>query len=75
MMLEQAVLEQWMAGAPVPGVGFSLYEPVVIMAGPLAGRLGAVVALISLAPEPVYTVEIDGGRRDVHVPEADLAEA
>lgn len=75
MTLDQALLEQWMAGAQVAGVGFGLYEPVVITAGPLAGSLGAVVALLSLTPGPLYTVEIGGGRRDVHVLEADLAEA
>jgi hypothetical protein len=75
MTLDQALLEQWMAGVRVPGVGFGLYEPVVIMAGPLAGSLGAVVALVSLTPGPLYTVEIGGGRSDVHVLEADLAEA
>ena len=48
---------------------------VVIARGPWAGTSGAVVALVSLIPGPLYTVEIGGGRRDVHVPEADLAEA
>jgi hypothetical protein len=75
MTLDQLVLEQWMAGDHVPGVGFSLYEPVVITRGPLAGTLGAVVALISLSPGPLYTVEVGGGRGDVHVLENDLAEA
>jgi hypothetical protein len=75
MSLDQAVLEHWMAGDQVPGVGFGLYEPVVITAGPLTGTLGAVVALVSLTPGPVYTVEIGGGRGDIHVLEAELAEA
>ena len=75
MTLDQALHEQWMAGAQVAGVGFGLHEPVVITAGPLAGSLGAVVALLSLTPGPLYTVGIGGGRRDVHVFEADLAEA
>lgn len=75
MTLDQAFLEQWMAGAGVAGVGFGLYEPVVITAGPLAGTLGAVVALVALTPGPLYTIEIGGGRSDVHVLEADLAAA
>ncbi len=75
MTLNQLILEQWMAGDEVPGVGFNLYEPVVITGGPLAGALGAVVALISLSPGPLYTVEVGGGRGDVHVLETDLAEA
>lgn len=75
MTLDQAVLEHWMAGDQVPGVGFGLYEPVVITAGPLVGTLGAVVALVALTPGPLYTVEIGGGRGDVHVPQANLAGA
>ncbi len=75
MTEDQEVLEHWMAGQRVPGVGFAFNEPVVITAGPLAGTLGAVVALVSLVPGPLYTVEIDSGRRDIHVLESDLAEA
>jgi hypothetical protein len=73
--LDQAVLEHWMAGDQVPGVGFGLNEPVVITAGPLSGSLGAVVALVSLTPGPLYTVEIGGGRGNVHVLESDLGGA
>lgn len=75
MTLDQAILEHWMAGDHVSGVGFGLYEPVVITAGPLTGTLGAIVALIALFPDPLYTVEIGGGRGDVHVPQADLTAA
>ena len=75
MTLNSAVLGHWMAGDQVPGVGFDLYEPVVITAGPWTGTLGAVVALVSLTPDLLYTAEIGGGRGDVHVLEADKAEA
>jgi hypothetical protein len=75
MTLDQAVLEHWMPGDQVPGVGFGSCDPVVITAGPLSGTLGAVVVLVSLTPGPLYTVEIGGGRSDVHVVDADLAEA
>jgi len=75
MTLDQAILEHWMAGDEVAGVGFSLSEPVVITAGPLVGTLGAIVALVALFPDTVYTVEIGGGRGDVHVLQADLTAA
>ena len=75
MTLDQALLEHWMAGDQVPGVGFGLYEPVVITAGPFVGTLGAIVALVALIPDPLYTVEIGGGRGDVHVLQADLEAA
>jgi hypothetical protein len=73
--LDQAILEQWMTGGQVAGVGFALYEPVVLTVGPLAGSLGAVVALVSLTPEPVYTVEVGGGRGVIHLREAELLSA
>jgi hypothetical protein len=49
--------------------------PLAATPSPWAGTLGAVVALVSLSFGPLYTVEIGGGRGDVHVLEADLAEA
>lgn len=59
----------------VPWVGFALNEPVVIRAGPMAGRLGTVVSLIALQPEPVYTIELEKGRAGLHLPESALAGA
>ena len=64
-----------MAGEPGVGVRFALNEPVVIQAGPLAGTLGVVVSLVGLDPEPVYTVELGVGTRDVHVLESALDSA
>jgi hypothetical protein len=72
MILDQDVLERWMAGAPVPGVGLAFCEPVVIREGPFAGCLGTVISLIALEAEPVYTVELGAGRGDVHLPESAL---
>jgi hypothetical protein len=67
--------QSWKAGDQVLGVGFGLYEPVVITAGPWTGTLGAVLGPVSLSSGPLYTVEIGSERGDVHVLEADLAEA
>ena len=64
-----------MAGGEVPGVQFALNEPVVVIAGAHAGSLGAIVSLVTLDPEPVYTVELSSGRGDVHLPESALAPA
>lgn len=75
MMLDQALIEHWMAGDEVAGVKFGLYEPVVIATGPLRGTVGVVVALVAVDPAPVYTVETAGGRGNVHVAQAGLAEA
>ena len=75
MMLDQTILERWMAGAAVPGVRLALNEPVVITAGPLTGTLATVVSLVSLEPEPVYTVELRPGRAGVHLPDSALSGA
>jgi len=75
MKLDQGLLEHWMAGGEVPGVGLALNEPVVIPAGPLMGSVGAVVSLLSLEPEPVYSVEVGGGRGNAQVPASALEEA
>jgi len=75
MMLDQGVLEHWMAGDTVAGVGFALNEPVVITTGPFAGGLGTVVSLVSLEPESVYTVDLGSGRGNVHLAESSLAAA
>ena len=75
MVLDQSTLERWMSGAAVPRVGFALNEPVVITSGPHAGTLGTVVSLVSLRPEPVYTIELGPGRGDLHLPESALAGA
>lgn len=75
MMLDQGVLEHWMAGETIVGVGFTLHEPVLITAGPFAGSVGVIVSLVALEPESVYTVDLGSGRGDLHLPESSLAAA
>jgi hypothetical protein len=74
-MLDRTLLEDWMAGRPHALTRFGLNEPVVVVAGALSGRLGVVVALVALEPEPVYTVMLGAGSRDVHLPESALGAA
>jgi hypothetical protein len=75
MILDQDILERWMAGQTVAKIGFAFYEPVVVTEGPFSGSIGTVVSLVALEPEPVYTVELDRGRGDVHLAESALAAA
>jgi hypothetical protein len=75
MLLDQELLEHWMSGDAIAGVEFGLSQPVVIQSGPGASHVGTIVALVSLDPEPVYTVEVGPGHRDVHLPQSALAAA
>lgn len=47
----------WFSQQPVPGAAFRLNDPVAVVAGEHAGRVGAVISLERLEPEPVYLVE------------------
>ena len=60
-------MECWLAGGRLPAVRFACNEPVLVLAGPLAGRLATVVALVALEPEPVYTVRLGAGTGDLHL--------
>jgi hypothetical protein len=60
-------VECWLAGGRLPAVRFACNEPVLVLAGPLAGRLATVVALVALEPEPVYTVRLGAGTGDLHL--------
>jgi hypothetical protein len=57
VLLDQELLEHWMSGDAIAGVEFGLSQPVVIRSGPGASHVGTIVALVSLDPEPVYTVK------------------
>jgi hypothetical protein len=59
--VENSALERWMAGGSLEGVGYALNDAVVVLEGEHAGQAGAVVALQSLAPEPLYLVELRSG--------------
>lgn len=68
-------MECWLAGGRLPAVRFACNEPVLVLAGPMAGRLATVVALVALEPEPVYTVRLGAGTGDLHLPGSALGPA
>lgn len=47
-----------MAGESVPNVDFRLNDSVRIRSGPLSGKVGAIVSLVCITPEPMYNVEL-----------------
>jgi hypothetical protein len=64
--------DRWLAGEPVEGVAFAHHDTVEIVAGPHVGRLGAVVLLMGVQPEPLYLVEFAGGAGDRRVRQSEL---
>ena len=50
-----------MAGEILPGVMFSLNQPVDVETGLGSQKGGSVISLLSLEPEPKYLVELGSG--------------
>jgi hypothetical protein len=55
------VANQWMAGEILPGVTFSLNQPVHVEAGSGSRKSGSVISLLGVEPEPKYLVELGSG--------------
>lgn len=51
----------WFAGGDLEGVHFAHGERVTVLEGDHAGRMGTVVSLQGLAPEPLYVVALEPG--------------
>lgn len=60
------MIQRWLAGEVIPEVGFHLNDSVLVVAGSLAGSVGAVISLERMDPEPSYIVELGSGN-DVHL--------
>ncbi len=56
----------------IVGVNFMHNEPVVVASGPHAGEKGSLVSLVSLEPEPEFTLEADSGQ-DIQIHQSNLA--
>jgi hypothetical protein len=57
---------RWMAGENLPGVTFTLHQPVSIATGLSSLKSGSVIFLLGLEPEPKYLVELGSGE-DIEV--------
>lgn len=66
--------DPWLSGDQLPGVTFRHNSVVEIVKGELTGQRGYSVALV-LGPDPVYTVELESGAGDVHLPQSWLRAA
>lgn len=63
---------RWAEFQPIPGVLFRLNDPVAIQAGEHAGEVGCAIALVGLAPEPRYLVELEPDGEEVQVLQSQL---
>ena len=64
--------DRWMAGERLEGVAFAQRDVVVVVAGPHAGARGVVILLLSLPPDPLYLVELEGEGQDIRVRQSAL---
>lgn len=67
--------DRWYSGDRIEGVDFSLNDPVSVTNGPHTGKVGAVISLTGLLPEPEYLVELGDGAGDIRVPQSRLTPA
>lgn len=63
---------RWLSGGDLEGVFFAHGERVTVLEGDHAGRVGTVVSLQGLAPEPLYVVALEPGPGETAVLQSGL---
>lgn len=71
-MESQNAFGQWRAGGHLDGVHFGPNVSALILDGEHAGMADALTALQSLAPEPLYVVDLGASGQDVVVSQSML---
>ena len=64
--------DKWFSSELIDGVSFKLNDSVSVIAGPHAGKSGAVISLNRLIPEPEYLVELGSGSGDIKAFQSNL---
>lgn len=59
--MDRDAFDRWSNGGKLEGVEFSPAAKVVLLEGEHSGEAGAIISLQSLAPEPLYAVELRSG--------------
>ena len=71
MHFDAATQNKWILGGVIAGVHFSARQAVRIVAGPHDGKVGKLISLFDLKPEPIFHLETsDGG--DVYVRQSEI---
>ena len=71
MRFDLATQNKWTRGASIDGVHFSMRQAVTVVAGPHDGKVGELLSLFDLKPEPVFHLETSGGE-DVYVRQSEI---
>ena len=72
MRFDITTQNNWIRGRAIAGVRFSVCQAVRVIAGPHEGRVGKLVSLFDLEPEPVFHLEASDGE-DVLVGQSEIA--
>lgn len=67
--------EHWSAGDRIDGIDFYYNDAVSVTDGPHIGKIGVVVSLTWLQPEPQYLIELGDGTGDIRVVQSKLKTA
>lgn len=73
-MKPQDIAQAFLDHTPIPGVLFEHNDYVHIVGGPHSGNSGSLVTVISLEPEPKFTLELESGF-DVEVMQSHIKHA
>lgn len=59
--IDRETQDAWQLGETIPGVNFRMCQSVSVCNGPDSGKVGEVICILRLAPEPLYLVEVADG--------------
>jgi hypothetical protein len=71
MRFDLSTQNHWLRGGPISGVHFSARQSVTVVAGPHDGKVGELISLFDLKPEPVFQLETSDGE-DVYVRQSEI---
>ncbi|MFZ1519034.1 MAG: hypothetical protein WAU11_09680 [Ignavibacteriaceae bacterium] len=66
------ISQSFLNGDKIKKVNFSLNDYIKIINGFERDKFGSVIALVSLIPEPIYLIEIDGNDGDIEIPQSSI---
>ena len=71
MRFDLAMQNKWLRGGSIAGVHFPVWQHVTVIAGPHEGKVGKLISLFDMTPEPVFQMETsDGG--GLHVRQSEI---